>query len=347
MLGSLRFVLAYFVFLTHFPDSGLKLRLGIMAVIIFYFISGYLMMKSYLRFQTYSASPITSFYADRCIKIFPQYLVVLLLTVFAYKWFGASTHDTYNGVSFEPIKILFDALLIPVNFAIGSSGDLFPAIGGSPIVPPAWSLSVEFHFYLLVPLLVFLPARALAFIAFCSAAMLTFSYYTTSSGWDLLHFGYRYVLPMLVVFIFGMAFASDDKFLKQLAFVIWAYFCALMLFLLPGFSAWYGWAVQEITIGMVIALPLFKYAKEFRFEKAFMVKFDSWLGDLSCPIFLTHYLGIYLAQHLFGVSSDEKIQFMFASVLIFMMMSIALAEFQRTVDSFRVRYRGFKSMRST
>ena len=71
MLGSLRFVLAYLVFLTHFPSSGLKLSLGITAVIIFYFISGYLMMKSYLRFKAFSASPIKSFYVDRCIKIFP------------------------------------------------------------------------------------------------------------------------------------------------------------------------------------------------------------------------------------------------------------------------------------
>lgn len=346
MLGILRFILAYFVFWTHFPESGFKLSLGITSVIIFYFISGFLMMKSYRRFKKYSPTPVASFYLDRCIKIFPQYLIVLVLTVIAFNIYGVSTHHTYQGVSFEPLKVIFDAFLIPVNFVIGATKNWIPVLGGKPIVPPAWSLSIEVQFYLLVPLLIVLSKRVLTILIIGSALLLTFSFFSDNPIWNTLNFGYRYIPSMLLVFVFGMVFASDDKFHKQLAFSIWAYFCVLSLFVLPVFPAWYHFAVQEIVIGIVIALPLFHYAINFKFEKDVLIKFDRWLGDLSYPIFLSHYLGIYLAQHFFGVNLNGKVYFIMASMIVFVSLSIGLAFLQRQIDAARVDFRGFESMRT-
>ncbi|MGH1543279.1 MAG: acyltransferase family protein [Arenicella sp.] len=347
MLGTLRFILAYFVFLSHFPESGLKLNLGFVSVIIFYFISGYLMMKSYHRFQLHVSKPIRSFYLDRCIKIFPQYLIVLLLTVVFFSWLGVSTEETYKGVSFDTYKIIFDAFLLPVNLAVGGIGDLFPKLGGVSIVPPAWSLSVEFHFYLLVPLLVVLPHRMLIATVLVSAALLTFSFFTKSVYFDTLHFGYRYIFPMLVVFIYGMMFSSSLPQHRQIAFAIWAYFCGLLTIILPGLPSWYHFAVQEITFGIVIALPVFHYAMNLKIDYSWFKAIDQWLGDLSYPVFLSHYLAIYLAQHLFGVSSFAKIYFFAASVAILLIISSFLALLQRYIDAKRINVRGFNSMRST
>ena len=347
MLGILRFILAYFVFLSHFPENGLKLGLGVTSVIIFYFISGYLMMKSYSRFKKYTPTPIRSFYMDRVIKIFPQYLIVLILTVIFFNLFGNSTHNTYRDVSFETTKVLFDASLLPVNFSIGALGNLFPNLSARPIVPPAWSLSVEFHFYLLLPFLVMLKTRSLTFITIISTACLTISFFTKDPLFDTLNFGYRYILPMLVVFIFGMLFSSKNKKDKKIAFIIWVYFCFLLIGVLPSFPAWYHFAVQEITVGIVIALPLFHYAINFKPDNKWLTRIDHALGDLSYPVFLSHYLGIYLAQHIFGVSSHAKIYFLVASLLITLLLSICLALLQRRIDSNRINLRGFSSLRAT
>lgn len=76
MLGILRFILAMLVLLSHIPGLGMPLNPGVSAVILFYFISGYLMGRSYRRFQQHSQQPIRDFYLDRLLKLMPQYSVV-------------------------------------------------------------------------------------------------------------------------------------------------------------------------------------------------------------------------------------------------------------------------------
>jgi len=344
MLGTFRFILAYLVFSSHFPGYVAKLNLGITSVIIFYFISGHLMMKSYARFKKYSPTPVRSFYIDRCIKIFPQYLIVLALTVICFKFLGPSGQNTYESVSFETTKIIFDALLIPLNFATGSIGDLYLNIGSRAIIPPAWSLSVEFNFYLMVPLLVLITQKKLLVVTITSGALLTFSIFSENPYLGTYNFGYRYIATMLVVFIFGMLSSSTEDRDKKATLLIWAYFVTLFIIVLPPFTAWYQFAVQEIIIGIVIALPLFHFFMNFKTQNKWLTLLDRWLGDLSYPIFLSHILGIYLAQHLFGVSPFAKIYFMAGSILIFLFISSLLALLQRYIDSKRIELRGFNSM---
>jgi peptidoglycan/LPS O-acetylase OafA/YrhL len=346
MLGTLRFILAYLVFLSHFPENGLKLNLGVVSVIVFYFISGFLMMRSYLRFQQHANKPMRQFYLDRCFKIFPQYLIVLFLTVVSYKFLGASPENTFMNTSFDFQRIVFDALLFPVSFSVGSVADFIPSFAGQPIIPPAWSLSVELHFYFLVPLLILLSTRILFCVFFISAILLTFSFFSTNEYWSTINFGYRYIVSMLVVFGFGMMTSSENESHKKMAFIIWAYFCVLFVLILPMFPAWYEFAVQEIVFGIIVAPAVFHYALNFKAKYGWLASIDRWLGDLSYPVFLSHYLAIYLAQHIFGSSSFAKIYFLGASISIFLFTSLLLACFQRYIDSKRIVFRGFQSMRS-
>ena len=81
MLGLIRFALAAAVLLSHVPGFHWALNPGVMAVICFYTISGYLMRRSIERFGRFSARPARTFLADRVLKLFPQYLVALTATV--------------------------------------------------------------------------------------------------------------------------------------------------------------------------------------------------------------------------------------------------------------------------
>jgi len=251
MLGILRFVLAYLVFLSHFPENGLKLNLGVVSVIVFYFISGFLMMRSYQRFQQHSTTPVRSFYIDRCIKIFPQYLIVLFLTVLCFTIFGVSTEGTLSYLRFDKTQLIIDSLLLPIHYVTGSIGDLFLSDDYVAVVFPAWSLAIEFHFYLLVPILVLMSFKSITAVVLVSAALLSFSFFTKNPHWDALNFGYRVIIPMLVVFIYGMMYSSSKSLHKKLSFIIWAYFCALLIGVLPAFQSWYHVFVQEIVLGSI------------------------------------------------------------------------------------------------
>ena len=81
MLGLIRFALALAVLLSHVPGFDWALNPGVVAVICFYCISGYLMRCSYQRFTRLAQTPVRDFIVDRVLKLFPQYLVVLAITV--------------------------------------------------------------------------------------------------------------------------------------------------------------------------------------------------------------------------------------------------------------------------
>ena len=65
MLGLIRFALAAAVLLSHVPGFHWALNPGVMAVICFYTISGYLMRRSIERFGRFSARPARTFLAAR------------------------------------------------------------------------------------------------------------------------------------------------------------------------------------------------------------------------------------------------------------------------------------------
>ena len=73
MLGLFRFILAWFVMLSHLPFSPFAIGFngGVSAVILFYFISGYLMYFSFSRISFNSfKKKILFFYAKRILRLF-------------------------------------------------------------------------------------------------------------------------------------------------------------------------------------------------------------------------------------------------------------------------------------
>ena len=90
MLGSVRFCLACAVLLSHVPGFKWSFNPGVVSVICFYCISGYLMRRSYMRFERFSAAPSRAFLLDRLLKLFPQYLLVLGITALLLWLWGPS-----------------------------------------------------------------------------------------------------------------------------------------------------------------------------------------------------------------------------------------------------------------
>lgn len=136
----------------RFHTSGLQLplagvaRYGWMGVDLFFALSGYLiasqLFKTYLAGRTslYPRAPLRHFYIRRACRILPAYLVVLTL------YFAVPVFREEPGIA-----SLWSFLSFTENFVIDYAN--------SQAFSHAWSLCVEEHFYLLLPVILALLLR--------------------------------------------------------------------------------------------------------------------------------------------------------------------------------------------
>src|SRR5579862_7992291 len=111
-------------------------RYGWMGVDIFFVLSGYLIGSQLLRPYTRGSQPsIGGFYLRRAFRVLPAYLTVLLL------------YFTVPGFREAPgLSPAWQFLTFTENFRINYATD--------QAFSHVWSLCVEEHFYLILPLLV-------------------------------------------------------------------------------------------------------------------------------------------------------------------------------------------------
>ena len=151
----MRLALALAVLFSH---AGLRiegLNPGVSAVIGFYLISGYV-MTGLVRRHFAAPEHIPAFYADRLIRILPQYLIYAGATLV---WFhGVGAHTPFLARSPDALDLLNNLTVVPLNFYMFTGADQFT------LIPPAWSLGAELQFYLLVPCMVLWPRVGLALV---------------------------------------------------------------------------------------------------------------------------------------------------------------------------------------
>lgn len=343
MLGSTRFFLALFVAVSHFPADGMKLNLGAVAVVCFYFISGYLMRRSYDRFVSNSPSPALDFYRDRLLKLFPQYAIVLCLTFAATSHFGSSVAVPVLNQEATFSKVLLNYLLLPANYVFGPLA--IKALLPHPIIPPAWSLATEFHFYLLLPLVATLSKRYWAVLLIGALLIQFSSFFYATGAYSSNIFGYRYIFGVLGIFLYGYAFAStDDRFFGAAVVAVWLLFCFFLFLIGPALRIWENPFVQEVLVGGFIALPLgILITKSGALPR--LKRLDNFMGDLAYPIFIVHFLAFYLTEKVLLVPLENRAAFFFCSALTCAAMAIPLCLIQRKIDHYRIRRRGFSSLR--
>lgn len=342
MLGIVRFVLAILVLLSHASGTGFKLNLGIVAVIIFYFTSGYLMRRSYGRFVSHSKTPIRDFYLDRVLKLFPQYSLVVLASFAAIACFGPAQYVLFMNQEPALDKILLNLALLPANYVFPPF--IVEGMLPHPIIPPAWSLSAEFHFYLLLPLIFLLSRRGFIALIGIVASIQIGALFFANGNFNSDNFGYRFIFGALTFFLFGYAYASrEDLPFKQVTYFIWLIYTCLLLLIAPAFKLFNNPQVMELLVGAVLALPLVSAALNSKPQELWLRKFDTLLGRLAYPIFISHFLSFYLCEKLLSFTGQQGPRILVA-ILVCLCISYVLMRLQDTIDSYRLRRRGFSSM---
>lgn len=307
-MGSLRFVLACLVLLSHLGISLYGLNPGVIAVAVFYLLAGHVVARLW---EKWGGQPnaLALFYRDRSWRIFPQYSVAMMLA--ALLWFyGAQS----PFISSTPALTdwLSNLIIVPLNYYMYTGQD------GFTLIPPAWSLATEIQFYLLAPLL--LSQRLPTLILWLAFSLVIFV--LAQMQWlNTDHYGYRLLPGILFIFLMGalQELRHRHQALTLSLAGLWLLDgCYLAWLFMEGSHIPYN---REVALGLMLAVPLLAWLGKkppLGRKPSAASRIDKTLGALSYGVFLYHFPVIWLMRLQPPVAAPKDI-------LITLMLTISCA----------------------
>lgn len=295
MLGGYRTLLALCVVGSHLASLPF---IGQYAVHGFFVLSGFLMTLVMHGTYGYAPAGVGAFALNRALRLFPSYWVVLALTLASIAILGAPAVTAFKDVMFAPETPAQWLQIVTMAYV-----DWFP-IHATPMrpVPPTWALTVELFFYTLIALGIS-RSRRVTVVWFVASVILTL----IAAVVTRLDFNWRYfsLLSGSLPFSLGaMLYHFREPLTARLGRLLtlpWA-MAAFIAFgsLAMGAGLMNKLGLRDLAAGLsylnlplhaFIVLTLFQYRPAPKAKKV-----DKFLGDLSYPIYLVHYLcGMWVA----------------------------------------------------
>ncbi len=291
---------------THGYHTGSLMGLflhGEVGVDLFFFISGLVIAQSFL-FKTdlsrTKAWSFRAFYAKRFIRIYPPYLISLLV---CYLVLAISGYHPRDVAAFGSNISLTSSLLAS---AVYLHSFVFDA--SSRLNPPMWSLEIEIQFYLLVPFFMLLylrlrqQAARMAMLALVSASLIGLVAILHGS----FQFDNRYRMGLAVYapyFLAGIAVADLSAAGGRLSKLVPSYrYDALLLGglgLLVGLGLWFeridahpqgvGANLLAPVLGLGSVVSIYMGALHGRVGRVcFGAPWIALIGTMCYSIYLTH-----------------------------------------------------------
>lgn len=284
-MGAFRLLLAVLVAVSHMGKTVAGFNPGVVAVISFLIISGFV-MTSLIERNYGTPGKIGLFYVDRALRLYPQFLFyfVLSCTVIHFLLPG-----TPQAAELTLTTIASSVLMLPLGFYMFG-------VAGTEIVPPAWSLGLEMCFYLVIPFLLIFKLRGAAFVLSVGVFILACLGYLNT---DI--YGYRLLPGVLFIFLCGsylyrpqakgLAIATGTAVLAGLLFV------AIMAGLIERrpFNA-------EVSLGIALGIPVVYLLTRSKYHRV-----DEFLGNISYGVFLNHFVVMYFLRGFWPVAYDAHI----------------------------------------
>ncbi|MBR0704810.1 acyltransferase [Bradyrhizobium diazoefficiens] len=321
MLGTVRFILAALVVLNHLwlPTAN---RVGAHAVTAFYIISGYLMTKVLHDVYGFSLRGAARYLANRALRIYPIYWFCLFTTLILIVAYGDAFRP-YSLVAVPDIKQLFQNLTL-INLVSSKV----------VLVPPAWSLTVEFAFYF--AMVTGLSRHRHVSVAWFSASLI-YTVWLIASGAP---FSQRYYPIAAASLFFSIGallywYRASLYCLRMPSFVFWPLF-ALFCFS-PMLLECVG--LDRLMIGFYLPILLFLGLVVTAIQSS-ELQHDRWLGDLAYPIFLLHFMCAGIIKLLIPNLQPLGGVFLAISFLLTLTLSVGLVRLQSmTIEPVRFRMR--------
>jgi peptidoglycan/LPS O-acetylase OafA/YrhL len=321
-----RFALAMLVVVFHFglhlpffSENSLAelFTYGAIAVSFFFFLSGFVLSYNYN-----TREKLNGFFGKRLARLYPIYLLTFLVVV-ATKWLlGLPVGETWVGaLHLLGLQAWVPGYSLEYNF-------------------PSWSISVEFFFYAMFPVLFWLLSKLKwkTFVAVCSGIVVL--------GWvqhiltlELIYDPNRFFLDQLILYFPLFHFSTfvagflcgrfverlrllgiNDMWFSIAAAVGIGAFVVLLSFDNP-FRA-YGHNGGMI---LIFALICFGLALDQRFfTPLFGSKSLLFLGDISYGIYMWQFPVFLWVSHFFQTDKLSGVEF---TVYVFLLISIAAISF--------------------
>ncbi|MEH2394794.1 MAG: acyltransferase [Nostoc sp.] len=317
-MGIYRFLLSIFVAISHTGVLINGLNPGVIAVISFFIISGYV-MTALISKNYFEPKKIVWFYLDRILRIYPQYLFNTIVVLIIYSLFGLNSH--YLSKPTE-IGLLQNLLIIPMGFY------MIPWVGEKfMIIPPAWSLGLEGCFYILIPfLLIYKLQKIFFFLSYIIFLMAYLGILNTD------YFGYRLIFGTIFMFFCGSFLYKNNNIITNQPVKYTLIFSCLLLaatFLSPRLILPYN---REVLIGLILGIIIIPLLIKIK-----RTYYDDFLGNLSYGLFLSHYFVIFEFEKL-GI--DWNLKWILLMLLLSTFLSvIGFFCFEKPVITWRKKIR--------
>lgn len=291
-INGLRGYAVLFVVLFHFGVPGFGG--GFVGVDIFFVISGYLMTSIILSGLENNNFSIARFYLARARRIVPA-LIALCMLLLLLGWLILPPLE-YQEVA----KNVIYSISFASNFFYYFNSGYFAVASEQNWLLHTWSLSVEWQFYLLLPLVLFFLAllktskKTLFYLfvvgIFFSLALSVYVtgkdmsmafYYLPTRAWEMMAGGVIYFLPMIK--------ESKSRLFEFVGFGL----IAISLLVFDGSSGWPGWRAVLPVTGAFLVLLANREASVLTANP-----FVQWLGTSSYSIYLYHWPIVVLLKGL-------------------------------------------------
>jgi peptidoglycan/LPS O-acetylase OafA/YrhL len=337
-MGIIRFALAIVVVLGH-VGYGAQTIGGLASVQAFFVLSGIYMAAVYR--SKYGAMPngALTFFYNRALRLWPTYLLLLVLTLVAYIAFGRPQSGDmeifrlFRSIEQEGITQMNGLMLFLSVVLFGQ--DVASVVEPMHLMLPvrqSWSIASELLFYLSVP---FLARNARWKLLLGSFVLLMALKYALLVGVD---WRYSYFLPFGNFGYFALGFGLFHLFLepgpeairsKVARFRPLILGCTVLALYLFGEASF----ERGELVRHFVFIGCFSAAAILLFEKA-TNRLDILLGNVSYGIYLNHFL-VLAVGNLLGLPGIQLLIFTLAGSLALGFMVEKYV--QKPIDTYRYR----------
>jgi peptidoglycan/LPS O-acetylase OafA/YrhL len=281
MFGTYRYLLAHMVVIAHLA-FGVGMWTGAYAVFSFFALSGYLMTMVLDTTYPATAHGLWRYLANRALRIYPPYLLVLALAAAVVLW------DDYWAAWIGNVRMPRDPVEWLRNLGIFSLH--LDQKGTARLVPPSWSVDIELCFYVLMGLGL---ARRRSVVDIWLVVSILWTVWANVSG---LPFPERYaaLLPASLPYALGAALWMHRDSIRAWVHGPVQAVLAPALYLVHAALADMLWgSAFEIAFYVSLGLTAWAIAALTAFDAsgwpASWRRIDAFLGNLSYPVFLCHF----------------------------------------------------------
>ncbi|WP_371857957.1 acyltransferase family protein [Pseudomonas sp. Irchel 3H7] len=293
--------MAVMVAVSHLGKMFMGFNPGVVAVISFLLISGFV-MTSLIERNYKAPGKVGLFYLDRALRLYPQFLF----------YFVVSCAVIYFLLPGTPQAAELTVKNIAASLAIVPLGFYMFGASGIWILPPAWSLGLEMCFYLVIPFLLIYRARGVAF-ALSVAVFIPACLGLINTDF----YGYRLLPGVLFIFLCGSYLYKPQA--KGLAIAGGTAVAAALIFV----AIMAGWIERrpfnaEVAAGIAVGIPAVFLLTKLKFHRI-----DEFLGNISYGVFLNHFVVFYFLHGLSPITSFDWHKIATVLVLSFLLSGVS------------------------